>query len=264
MDQQYLKDRGRHLSGAPLELYELTQERSARRGDDKSGAKSPSSAQSGKSLSPGRLLFLAGKRVFDIVASVVLLLLFAPILAVCAVLIKRESPGPAIFRRRVLARQDWNESMGMDVLKTFDAYKLRTMIPDAEDYLARHPHLFVEYQKDWKLEDDPRVTKLGAFLRSTSLDEVPQLLNVLRGQMTLIGPRMITIPELSRYGENSSEMLGAQPGLTGLWQVSGRHLLPHDERVKLDLLYIRTQSAGMDFWVLLRTVKCVLLRIGAY
>jgi lipopolysaccharide/colanic/teichoic acid biosynthesis glycosyltransferase len=212
---------------------------------------------------PSRM-YLWIKRFFDIAASLLLLGIFFLPLLVVALCIRWESPGPAIYRRRVLSLQEWDPHSGEGTLKTFHAYKLRTMVSDAEEYLKRHPHLFDLYQKDWKLQNDPRITKLGAFLRSTSIDEIPQLLNVLRGEMSLIGPRMITLPELARYGDNASRFLSVKPGLTGLWQVSGRQELSYEERVHLDMIYFEQRSLAMDFSILLKTVKCVLLRRGAY
>lgn len=208
--------------------------------------------------------YLFIKRAFDIAASLILLSLFFLPLLVVAVCICWESPGPAIYRRRVLALQDWKPANGEGSLKTFHAYKLRTMISDAEEYLRRHPQLFDAYQKDWKLQEDPRITRMGAFLRSTSIDELPQILNVLKGEMSLIGPRMITLPELSRYGSDAPRFLRIKPGLTGLWQVSGRQELSYEERVRLDMIYAETRSLKLDFMILLKTVQCVLLRRGAY
>jgi lipopolysaccharide/colanic/teichoic acid biosynthesis glycosyltransferase len=208
--------------------------------------------------------YLFVKRALDIAASLLLLGIFFLPLLIVALCIRWESPGPAIYRRRVLALQEWDASGGEATLKTFDAYKLRTMIPDAEDYLRRHPQLWAAYKKDWKLQDDPRITRLGAFLRSTSIDELPQLLNVLKGEMSLIGPRMITIPELTRYGADAPRLLAVRPGLTGLWQVSGRQELSYEERVRLDMVYADSRSLRMDLSILLKTVECVLLRRGAY
>ena len=209
-------------------------------------------------------LYLFAKRLIDIVASALALSLLFPVLLVIALWIRRESPGPAIYRRRVLAWQEWDESLGYDALRAFDAFKLRTMIHDADDYLQRNPHLFNAFQKDWKLQDDPRITPFGAWLRRASVDELPQLLNVLRGQMTLVGPRMITAPELARYGSDASRLLRVKPGLTGLWQVSGRQELSYEERVRLDMVYIESRSLTLDVQILLKTVKCVLQRKGAY
>jgi lipopolysaccharide/colanic/teichoic acid biosynthesis glycosyltransferase len=208
--------------------------------------------------------YLLAKRLLDIViSSIVLIAALIPMLII-AVCISAESPGAPLHRRRVLAWQDWDEEMGPKALQTFDAYKLRTMIDDADEYLQRNPKLLQAFQKDWKLEDDPRITKLGAWLRSTSIDEFPQLLNILKGQMTLVGPRMITAPELERYGDDSAKLLSVKPGLTGLWQVSGRQELTYDERVRLDMTYIDSCSLALDLQILFKTVKCVLQRKGAY
>ena len=208
--------------------------------------------------------YLILKRAFDIAASLLLLGIFFLPLLIVALCIRWESPGPAIYRRRVLAHQHWEEAQGPQALKTFDAYKLRTMIPDAEEYLRRHPHLFESYKKDWKLQNDPRITRLGAFLRTSSIDELPQLLNVLKGEMSLIGPRMITVPELGRYGADAPRLMSVKPGLTGLWQVSGRQELSYEERVHLDMIYVQSRSVLLDLQILLKTVQCVLLRRGAY
>jgi lipopolysaccharide/colanic/teichoic acid biosynthesis glycosyltransferase len=169
-----------------------------------------------------------------------------------------------IYKRRVLSYQRAHFSDEPESLSTFDAFKLRTMVADADDLLLQSPKLFEEFQKDWKLTDDPRVTKIGARLRSWSVDEIPQLLNVLVGQMSLVGPRMITPPELTRYGKWGPKLLSVKPGLTGLWQVSGRQELSYEERVRLDMLYIESRSFAMDLLILLKTVKCVLRRQGAY
>lgn len=208
--------------------------------------------------------YLICKRVLDIVISLVALMLALLPMMILALCIRLESPGAPLHRRRVLAWQDWDEAFGEEALRTFDAFKLRTMISDADDYLRRNPHLFEAFQKDWKLEKDPRITRFGAWLRSTSIDEFPQLFNVLTGQMTLVGPRMITAPELSRYGRDGSRLLGVKPGLTGLWQVSGRQQLSYEERVRLDMTYIESRSLRLDIQILLKTVVCVLQRQGAY
>lgn len=206
--------------------------------------------------------YRAAKRTLDVVCSLFGLLILFPLLAVLAVLVRRDSPGPTFHRRRVLrGNQAYVEGVAP---KTFDAFKFRTMITDADDYLRRNPHLLREFQKDFKLRDDPRITPLGHRLRTTSLDELPQLLNVLRGQMSLVGPRMISPPELANYGEHAARLLSVKPGLTGLWQVSGRQFISYPERVRLDMWYIENRSLWLDLSILLRTVRCVLLRQGAF
>ena len=202
------------------------------------------------------------KRGLDLVASFIGLLVLFPVLMLLAFLVRRDSPGPIFHRRRVLrGLQPYVEGT---TPKTFDAFKFRTMILDADEYLRRNPHLLKEFQRDYKLREDPRITPLGHKLRTTSLDELPQLLNVLRGQMSLVGPRIISPPELSNYGENASRLLAVKPGLTGLWQVSGRQFISYPERVRLDMWYIENRSFWLDVSILLRTVRCVILRQGAF
>lgn len=208
--------------------------------------------------------YLLVKRSVDIIAASFFLLLGLVPLLLIGLCIALESRGPIIHKRRVLARQEWDTSLGTQALKTFDAFKLRTMVPNADEVLRRNPHLMAAYAKDWKLENDPRITRLGRFLRSTSIDEFPQLLNVLRGEMTLIGPRMITVPELDRYGDDASRLLKVPSGLTGLWQVSGRQNVAYEERVRLDMIYIQSRTFAFDCTILFKTIKCVLLRQGAY
>lgn len=208
--------------------------------------------------------YLVVKRGVDIVAALLFLLIGLLPLLLIGLCIALESRGPIIHKRRVLAQQDWDEAAGADGLQTFDAYKLRTMVPNADEVLRRNPHLMAAYAKDWKLENDPRITRLGRFLRTSSIDEFPQLLNVLKGEMTLIGPRMITVPELSRYGADAPRLLKVRSGLTGLWQVSGRQNVAYEERVKLDMMYIESRTLAFDCRILLKTIKCVLLRQGAY
>jgi len=208
--------------------------------------------------------YLFVKRLVDIVAASLFLLIGLVPMLLIGLCIALESRGPIIHKRRVLAVQDWDESMGSNALQTFDAYKLRTMVPNADEVLRRNPRLMAAYAKDWKLENDPRITRLGRFLRTTSIDEFPQLLNVLRGEMTLIGPRMITVPELDRYGADASRLLKVKSGLTGLWQVSGRQNVAYEERVRLDMIYINSRTFAFDCCILFKTIKCVLLRQGAY
>ena len=184
-----------------------------------------------------------------------------PLLLLIAVLVKRDSPGDVIYRRVVLARQKLRQG---NTLRTFPAYKFRTMVPQADALLAGDPELRREYEKEFKLRSDPRVTRLGAKLRSLSLDEFPQLFNVLRGEMSLVGPRMISPPELSRYGEHGAILLSVKPGLTGLWQISGRQCVSYEERVQLDVWYIEHRSFLMDLVILWRTVGCVFARTGAF
>ncbi|MCX6366487.1 MAG: sugar transferase [Armatimonadetes bacterium] len=206
------------------------------------------------------MLYFAVKRLIDILGSFFGLVVLFPVFVVLAILVRLSSAGPILHRRRVLSLQKYEGG----VPQSFDAFKFRTMVTNADEFLKEHPELMAEFQKDFKLRDDPRVTKIGHKLRRASLDELPQLFNVLSGQMTLVGPRMISPPELEMYGEFGTKLLSVKPGLTGLWQVSGRQNVSYTERVKLDMYYIDHRSIGMDIQILLKTVVSVLKRQGAY
>lgn len=182
------------------------------------------------------------------------LILLAPIMLVLAIIVKIDSRGPVIHRRRVLGRS------GMQ----FDAFKFRTMHVDGDEILSRHPDLKAQLERDHKLTDDPRITRCGVWMRKLSLDELPQLFNVMLGQMSLVGPRMISPKELSRYGEYADELLTVKPGITGLWQISGRSSLKPEDRVRLDMQFIRTRNTWTDLLLLLQTVPAVLQSRGAY
>ncbi|HEU5086183.1 MAG TPA: sugar transferase, partial [Roseiflexaceae bacterium] len=168
------------------------------------------------------------------------------------VLIKRDSPGPVFHRRRVVGQGKTE----------FDAFKFRTMYVDGDALLSDEQRC--ELEVHGKLKDDPRITRVGAFLRHYSLDEVPQLFNVLCGQMSLIGPRMITREELTKFGRWQHNRATVKPGLTGLWQVSGRSDLSYEDRVRLDMHYIRNHSIWLDVQILLQTIPAILSGRGAY
>lgn len=194
----------------------------------------------------------AWRRALDLAVAGSGLLAAAPVLAVAAALIFLEDGSPVIYRRRVFARGG----------EEFDAYKLRTMRVDGDSILSRD--LSVEYEKSLKLKRDPRVTRVGRVLRRYSVDEVPQLINVLRGQMTLVGPRMIWPGELHRFGDLAERILSVKPGLTGLWQVSGRQDLTFEQRLALDREYLDKRSIWLDLRILVRTAPVVLVGRGAY
>ena len=193
------------------------------------------------------------KRFIDIAGSVILLTLVSPILAVLALLIKLQDGGPIIHRRRVVGPQG-----------DFDAFKMRSMRIDADDILKNDPALRREFEINFKLKVDPRITRLGAFMRKTSLDELPQLLNVLRGQMSLVGPRMITPAELSKFGSAGWIFSVVKPGLTGYWQISGRQEISYDQRVAMDVYYVQHWSLWLDLKILINTPVAVFQRSGAY
>lgn len=197
------------------------------------------------------------KRAFDIVCSLALLLILAPVFAVVAALVRLSGPKVLFAHPRV--------GQGG---KIFPCYKFRTMVPDAqlvlERLLADRPDLRIEWERDFKLKDDPRVTRIGKFLRKYSLDELPQFWNVLRGDMSLVGPRPIIADELKRYGRYADCYLAARPGVTGLWQVSGRSDVDYDHRVRLDREYIERRCVSLDIVIVFRTAWVVLRRKGAY
>lgn len=212
------------------------------------------------SLSNGKLSSVqaAAKRAADITGALALLVVLAPVYAVIAAITKLISPGPVLFSQVRLGKNG----------KPFKVYKFRTMVADAERILKSTPALYEKYvANNFKLPEsqDPRVTRLGSFLRSTSLDELPQLFNVLKGEMSLVGPRPVVPAEVEKYGDYATLFLSAKPGMTGHWQVSGRsEIEEYARRVELDLEYLRDQSLGKDFEILLRTVPAVLLRKGAH
>jgi len=194
------------------------------------------------------------KAVLDYVGALVGIVLLSPVFLVIAILIRRDSPGPIFHRRRVVGLQG----------RRFDAYKFRTMIPDAGAYLEAHPELKKEWEQTGKIQNDPRITRVGRFLRRCSLDELPQLFNVLRGEMSLVGPRMITPAELKQFGRWRHNLLTVKPGMTGLWQVSGRSDVSYKERVRMDMQYIRNYTAWTDLKLLFNTARVVLKGQGAY
>jgi exopolysaccharide biosynthesis polyprenyl glycosylphosphotransferase len=185
-----------------------------------------------------------------LLAAPTLVLLFA----IVSLLIRLDSPGPIFYRRRVLGVGG----------KEFDALKFRTMVVNGDEVLAQYPDKLAEWRENFKVADDPRITRVGRLLRSTSLDELPQLFNVLIGQMSLVGPRMIHPDEGAKYGIYRSNLLTVKPGLTGLWQVSGRSDLSYEERIHLDMHYIRNYSIWTDLHILFfQTVAAVLTGRGA-
>jgi exopolysaccharide production protein ExoY len=196
----------------------------------------------------------AVRRVMDVIGATLGLLLVSPLLALAALLVWLEDRGPFLYRRRVLGLGG----------REFDALKLRTMRVDADNWLAGQPEVLAQYQENVKLQDDPRVTRVGRILRKFSIDELPQLVNVLRGDMSLVGPRMIHPSELERYGDLGPERLAVRPGITGLWQVSGRQEVAYGERIEFDRRYLRERSLRLDIEILLRTLPAVLRGWGAH
>lgn len=198
-----------------------------------------------------------GKRLFDIVGAIALTVVGLPLIAIVAICI-RVSGSPVIFS---------HTRIGLD-RKPFRCYKFRSMVPNAEERLQKLletcPATLQEWRTNHKLRNDPRVTPFGRFLRRSSLDELPQLWNVIKGDMSLVGPRPIVADELERYGNKAHMYASTKPGMTGLWQVLGRSNVTYSRRVSMDSLYVRRQSLGFDLWILVKTVAVVLRRAGAH
>lgn len=194
------------------------------------------------------------KLLLDYLLTIPALIALSPFLFLIGLAVRLDSPGPVIHRRRV---------MGVNG-KQFDAYKFRTMYTNGDALLASYPELQAELMQNYKLKQDPRITRLGSFLRKTSLDELPQMLNVLKREMSLVGPRIITADEMEKYTKWDMNLLTVQPGITGLWQVSGRSDVSYKERVRLDMFYIRNWSIWLDLQILFRTIPAVIKGDGAY
>ena len=197
------------------------------------------------------------KRGFDILGAISIALVCLPVILIVAINI-RLSGQPVVFSHQRVGRRR----------KMFPCYKFRSMIPDAEQVLQKmlhsNPEILREWRENHKLRDDPRITKFGEFLRKSSLDELPQLWNVMKGDMSLIGPRPVVEDELERYGNKAKFYMSVKPGMTGLWQIMGRNNVTYSRRVSLDTLYVRKQGILLDAWILFRTLVVVIKRVGAH
>lgn len=206
-----------------------------------------------KTIAPApRAVGGSSKRIFDILLAGTTLLLMAPVMIIVALLIYVTMGGPVLFAQQ---RVGFNGAR-------FKCYKFRSMVPDAQERLIRHLAENAEAACLWrntqKLKNDPRITWLGHVLRKTSLDELPQLFNVLRGEMSCIGPRPVIVSELERYGDHAGDYTMAKPGLTGMWQVSGRSNTTYAHRINCDRFYVRRWSFALDMLILLRTIPAVM------
>lgn len=197
-------------------------------------------------------------RAFDVTVSLLAIITLLPVMLLIYAMVKITNPGPALF---------WQNRVGK-AGKMFPCLKFRTMVMDAQDQLERllatSEAAREEWARDQKLRHDPRITPIGAFLRKSSLDELPQLFNVLIGQMSIVGPRPIVQGEIIRYGNRFGSYCAVRPGLTGLWQISGRNNVTYDMRVRLDSLYVRRQSLGLNLAICFRTVPAILASRGCY
>jgi Undecaprenyl-phosphate galactose phosphotransferase WbaP len=198
------------------------------------------------------------KRVLDLSIVVTGGILILPFLLLIALIIKLSSPGPVLYGHKRLGQNG----------KHFIVYKFRSMVIDSQERLQKlleqDPEIKKEWEKNHKLQNDPRITGVGKFLRRTSIDEFPQLINILKGEMSLVGPRPIVDDEVNKYGEDFNWIFSAKPGLTGLWQVSGRSETDYPARVSYDAYYLRSWSVWLDLWILFVTLGAVLRGRGAY
>ena len=194
------------------------------------------------------------KRCFDLISSISALLVLSPLFLVIGILVRLDSKGNIFFAHERLGKYG----------KIIKVYKFRTMLTNAQQILDEMPDdMKIEYEKNFKFDNDLRITKFGKFLRQSSLDELPQLINIIKGNMSIVGPRPIVIKEIKKYGKYWDKLLSVKPGLTGNWQVSGRSDTTYDERVKFDMDYIDTNSFWADMVIILKTFGVVIKRVGA-
>lgn len=200
------------------------------------------------------------KRGFDVVFSLLVLIFLSPLYLILAFLIAISSPGPIFYVQQRVGKN----------YKRFGCLKFRTMVRNADEMLesmmAQSPQMREEFEKDFKLREDPRITWIGKFLRLTSLDEFPQFWNVLMGDMSVVGPRPLVPEELCKYGNRIDKVLTIRPGITGLWQVSGRNDIPYPQRVQIDVYYVNCRNWLMDLWIVIKTIGVVIFphNNGAY
>lgn len=201
-----------------------------------------------RGLSRYRLDGNFAKRLFDVVFSLSVLILFLPVYLLLATLIAISSPGPIFYVQ---------ERVGKDY-KPFACIKFRTMVENADelllDMLSESPDLYQEFEDNFKIKQDPRITVIGKILRYTSLDEFPQFWNVLKGDMSVVGPRPLVPEELYKYGCHMDKVLTIRPGITGLWQVSGRNDIPYHRRVQMDVYYVNFRNFWLDVWLIVKTI----------
>jgi lipopolysaccharide/colanic/teichoic acid biosynthesis glycosyltransferase len=213
------------------------------------------------------------KRSLDVLVAGLLLILLLPLIVIIAVLIMLDSPGPIFFtQERVGAKPQWLGKQAIWIIRNFTMYKFRSMVQNADpavheayirDFVEGRARPLPNTDGKFKLTNDPRVTRIGRFLRKFSLDELPQLLNVLKGDMSLVGPRPVPPYEVACYGNGHHKRLAALPGITGYWQIKGRCRVTFEEMIRMDLEYIRNASLWFDLKILLLTVPAVLSRRGA-
>lgn len=199
-------------------------------------------------------VYIVVKRFLDIFLSLIGLILLSPIFLIIAIIIKLDSKGPVFFVHSRIGEKG----------KPIGIYKFRTMVTNAEELIKKFtPEQKEEFEKNFKLENDPRVTKIGNFLRKTSLDELPQILNILKGELSIIGPRPIVQDELEKYEDNKEKFLSVKPGLTGYWAANGRSDTSYEERIQMELYYVDNMSFWLDVKIFFKTIFAVIKKEGA-
>ena len=199
-------------------------------------------------------VYIKIKRVIDVILASVALILLSPLLAIIAIAIKIDSKGPVFFAHKRIGKNG----------KIIKLYKFRSMVINAEELIKSFtPEQMREYKENYKLTNDPRITKVGKFLRKTSLDELPQLINIINGDLSIIGPRPVVADELEKYGVNKDKFLSVTPGLTGYWAANGRSNTTYEQRMEMELYYIDNLSLKMDIKVFFKTILSVLKKEGA-
>ena len=194
------------------------------------------------------------KRFFDIVLASIGMIVLSPIFLIISLAIKLESKGPIFFKHTRIGKDG----------KIIKIYKFRSLVNNAEDMIKEFtPEQMKEYKENYKLTNDPRITKVGKFLRKTSLDELPQLINIIKGDLSIIGPRPVVSDELKKYGTNTRKILSVTPGLTGYWAANGRSCTSYEQRMQMELFYIDNLSLKMDIKVFFKTIEAVIKREGA-
>lgn len=201
-----------------------------------------------------KMAYKKTKRIMDVILSAVGMIVLSPIFLIIAIAIKLDSKGSVFFSHNRIGKNG----------KIIKIYKFRTMVPNAEDLIEKFDEEQIkEFKENYKLKEDPRVTKVGKFLRKTSLDELPQILNILKGDLSIIGPRPVIEEELEKWGDNKSKLLSVTPGLTGYWAANGRSDITYDERISMELFYIDNYSLLLDIKIFFKTIISVLKKEGA-
>lgn len=205
-------------------------------------------------IKDNKIAYNTTKRIVDVVLSFIGLIVLSPVFLFLSIIIKIDSKGPVFFAHKRIGKNG----------NTIRIYKFRTMHQNAEAMIENFTEeQMKEYKENYKLKDDPRITRVGKFLRKTSLDELPQILNILKGELSIIGPRPVVESELEKYGPNKSKFLSVKPGLTGYWQANGRSTTTYEERIDMELYYVENRSLWLDTKLFFKTIISVIKKEGA-